>query len=91
LIDWSQCKDAERVPDRCGGAWVVKGTRVPVKAILDNVMAGCTIQPIAGFELILMAHTIGNLVNGEITPARVAAVVTALRGLRSALEPVRTR
>jgi hypothetical protein len=24
MIDWSQCPDAESVPDRCGGAWVVK-------------------------------------------------------------------
>ena len=33
LIDWSQCPDAESVPDRCGGAWVVRGTRIPVQGI----------------------------------------------------------
>ena len=36
MIDWSQCPDAESVPDRCGGAWVVRGTRIPVQGILDN-------------------------------------------------------
>ena len=36
MIDWSQCIDVESVPDRCGGAWVVRGTRIPVQGILDN-------------------------------------------------------
>ena len=35
-MDWSKCLDAESVPDRLSGAWVVKGTRIPVQAILDN-------------------------------------------------------
>ena len=36
MIDWTQCADAESVPDRCSGAWVVRGTRVMVECILDN-------------------------------------------------------
>jgi uncharacterized protein (DUF433 family) len=47
LIDWSQCPDVECVPDRCGGAWVVKGTRIPVQGILDHTEE-CTPQKIAG-------------------------------------------
>lgn len=43
------------------------------------------IPPIAGFELTVMAHTIGKLVKGEIPSARADAVVIALHGLRSAL------
>jgi uncharacterized protein (DUF433 family) len=35
-IDWSQCPDVESVPDRCSGAWCVKGTRVMVQGIIDN-------------------------------------------------------
>ena len=35
-IDWTGCRDVESVPDRCGGAWVTKGTRVLVQGILDN-------------------------------------------------------
>jgi uncharacterized protein (DUF433 family) len=34
--DWSQCPEVESVPGRCGGAWVVKGTRLTVDAILNN-------------------------------------------------------
>jgi hypothetical protein len=40
----------------------------------------------AGIELTVMAHTIGKLVEGEITPALADGVVSALRGLRSALD-----
>jgi uncharacterized protein (DUF433 family) len=46
VIDWSQCPDVESVPDRCGGEWVVKGTRVMVECILDN-SPECTPEEIA--------------------------------------------
>ena len=35
-MDWSQCPDVERVDGKVSGAWLVKGTRLPVWAILDN-------------------------------------------------------
>ena len=50
LIDWSQCPDAESVPGRCGGAWVVRGTRIPVQGILDNAEE-CTPEQIAGPDI----------------------------------------
>jgi uncharacterized protein (DUF433 family) len=46
VIDWSQCPDVESVPDRCGGEWVVKGTRVMVECITDN-FPECTPEEIA--------------------------------------------
>jgi uncharacterized protein (DUF433 family) len=46
-IDWSRCPDAESVPDRCHGAFVVKDTRVIVQGILDNAEAGCSAAEIA--------------------------------------------
>jgi len=45
-IDWSNCPDVESVPGRCGGAWVVKGTRVMVECILDN-FPDCSPEQIA--------------------------------------------
>jgi uncharacterized protein (DUF433 family) len=47
MIDWSQCPDAESVPDRCSGQWVVKGTRVLVQGIIDNAEDGCSAEEIA--------------------------------------------
>jgi hypothetical protein len=38
-IDWSQCGDVESVPGKASGAWVIKGTRVPAQAVVDNARA----------------------------------------------------
>ncbi len=37
IIDWSQCPAVESVPDKVSGAWVFRGTRVPVAAIFENL------------------------------------------------------
>ncbi len=37
VIDWSLCPVLESKPDTQGGAWVFRGTRVPVGAILRNL------------------------------------------------------
>lgn len=45
-LDWSQCPEVESVPGRVSGAWVLKGTRMPVAAIFDNLAAGANIDDI---------------------------------------------
>lgn len=37
MIDWSTCPAVERDPARVSGAWVFKGTRVPVAALFENL------------------------------------------------------
>ncbi len=37
MIDWSTCTAAERDPARMSGAWVFKGTRVPIAALFENL------------------------------------------------------
>ena len=49
-IDWSRCPDVESVPARCGGAWVVKGTRILVQGIIDNA-EDCSAEEIAGPDI----------------------------------------
>ena len=36
-LDWSACLALESVPGKSNGAWVFRGTRVPVSAILKNL------------------------------------------------------
>jgi uncharacterized protein (DUF433 family) len=36
-LDWSQCPVLESIPGKVSGAWVFRGTRVPVSAILRNL------------------------------------------------------
>jgi uncharacterized protein (DUF433 family) len=45
-LDWSKCPAAESVPRRLGGAWVFRGTRMPVSAVFDNLEAGASIDEI---------------------------------------------
>ena len=44
--DWSKCEDVESVPGRVSGAWVIKGSRVPAQAVVDNARAGFTAEQI---------------------------------------------
>jgi uncharacterized protein (DUF433 family) len=36
-IDWSQCSAVESIPGKVSGAWVFKGTRLPVATIIENL------------------------------------------------------
>jgi uncharacterized protein (DUF433 family) len=40
MIDWSSCSAVERDPERVSGAWVFRGTRVPVAALFENLEDG---------------------------------------------------
>lgn len=43
-LDWSQCPAVERVPERVSGAWVFRGTRMPVAAVFENLEDGMTVD-----------------------------------------------
>lgn len=42
--DWSTCPAVERDPERVGGAWVFRGTRVPVAALFENLESGASVS-----------------------------------------------
>jgi uncharacterized protein (DUF433 family) len=44
ILDWSQCAAVESIPGKVSGAWVLKGTRMPVSAIFENLEAGANID-----------------------------------------------
>jgi uncharacterized protein (DUF433 family) len=37
MLDWSQCAAVESVPGKLGGAWVLRGTRLPVATVFENL------------------------------------------------------
>jgi len=43
-LDWSQCSAVESVPGKLNGAWVFRGTRMPVALVFENLEAGMTID-----------------------------------------------
>lgn len=44
MMDWIQCAAVERHPDKVSGAWVFKGTRVPVRALFENLQGGARVE-----------------------------------------------
>ena len=43
MIDWSSCEAVEHDPERFSGAWVFRGTRVPVAALFENLEDGALV------------------------------------------------
>ena len=60
-LDWSQCPAVESIPGKVSGAWVLRGTRMPVEIIFENLEAGMSVQEIT--EVF------------DVTPEEVNAVV----------------
>ena len=73
-IDWSECPLVEIKPEVQSGAPVLRGTRMPVSAIVDNFDYGLSAAEIAE--------------QFEISPERIEAIVTYAKGHRVA-HPVR--
>lgn len=44
MKQWETINAIERDPDKVSGAWVFRGTRVPVSALFENLRDGATIE-----------------------------------------------
>jgi uncharacterized protein (DUF433 family) len=44
MLDWAQCEVVEHADDKVSGAWVFKGTRVPVRSLFENLESGATVD-----------------------------------------------
>lgn len=42
-LDWADCPAVERDPQRVSGAWVFRGTRIPVAALFQNLEDGVSL------------------------------------------------
>jgi uncharacterized protein (DUF433 family) len=45
-LDWSKCPAVESVPGKVSGAWVFRGTRIPVAAVFENLEDGLSLDDI---------------------------------------------
>lgn len=43
MLNRSQCSAVEKAPGKLSGAWLFRGTRVPVKALFENLEDGATV------------------------------------------------
>ena len=44
MTDWQTCPAVERHPDKLSGAWVFRGTRVPVATLFENLKDGASVE-----------------------------------------------
>ncbi len=74
MIDWTQCAAVERVPGKVGGAWVFRATRVPVRALFENLEAGARVEDfVEWFPGVTREQVLAVLRHAEATLAEVAA------------------
>jgi uncharacterized protein (DUF433 family) len=46
VLDWSKCPAVESIPGKVSGAWVFRGTRLPVATVFENLEDGMTIEEV---------------------------------------------
>lgn len=44
MLDWKNCSVVERDPEKVGGEWLFKNTRVPARALFENLESGASIN-----------------------------------------------
>lgn len=44
MLNWADCSAVERSKEKGSGAWLFRGTRVPVKALFENLEGGSTVE-----------------------------------------------
>jgi uncharacterized protein (DUF433 family) len=66
MLDWSHCPEVERSADKVSGTWVFRGTRVPVRALFENLETGATIdQFLEWFPGVTMNQVVAVLAHAE--------------------------
>jgi uncharacterized protein (DUF433 family) len=44
MLDWSTCAAVERTPGKVSGEWLFTNTRVPVRALFENIAGGARVD-----------------------------------------------
>jgi len=79
-LDWSKCSAVESVPGRLSGAWVFKGTRMPVSTVFENLQDGATIDEIMEWFDVTREQVVAVL---EFVARSLQAPTSHLAGSRS--------
>ena len=75
-LDWSQCPAVERIPGKVSGAWVFRGTRMPVTTVFENLEAGASIEDIMEW-FDVSREQVGERGEGTARPKGVADIAMA--------------
>ena len=75
MTNWEKCSAVERDPNKLSGAWVFRGTRVPVSALFENLKDGATVEQFLewfpgvedGVVEAVLAHEVESLAEAEVS------------------------
>ncbi|MYB40643.1 MAG: DUF433 domain-containing protein [Chloroflexi bacterium] len=74
-MNWEICSAVERHADTMGGAWVFRGTRVPVSTLFENLKDGASTEEfLEWFPGVARSHVeavLDHEVKGLIAPTRL--------------------
>ena len=74
MSDWAECTEVERTPGKVSGTWVFRGTRVPVRALFENLEDGATVDDfLEWFPGVTRAHVEAVLEHAAASLATEAA------------------
>lgn len=72
MLDWGDCQQVERSEALLSGAWVFRGTRVPVRSLFENLESGATIdQFLEWFPGVTLEQVVAVLAHAEQSLAEV--------------------
>jgi uncharacterized protein (DUF433 family) len=73
-LDWADCSAVEHDPLRVSGAWVFRGSRIPVAALFENLEDGVSLE---GFVAIFPGVSVAQarLVLEHVARSTAATVV----------------
>jgi len=72
MFDWADCQQVERSEGKLSGAWVFRGTRVPVRALFENLETGATIDEcLEWFPGVTLEQVVAVLAHAEQSLAEV--------------------
>jgi uncharacterized protein (DUF433 family) len=72
MLDWDDCRQVERTKGKVSGAWVFRGTRVPVRALFENLETGATIDEfLEWFPGVTLDQAVAVLAHAEQSLAEV--------------------
>ena len=73
MANWENCSAVERNPNKVSGAWVFRGTRVPVAALFENLRDGATIDDFLEWFPGVERAQVEEVLDSEAAAARLLA------------------
>ena len=75
MTNWEKCSAVERDHGKLSGAWVFRGTRVPVSALFENLKDGATVEQFLewfpgvedGAVEAVLAHEVESLADAKVS------------------------